>query len=158
MSNELMIAPRDAWRILDAFGMAGSLLCAVHCAVTPAIMSLLPLAGLECLGVETTEYGLVGLSATLGFVSLTMGYRRHRSRRAIGVLSGGLALLALGRITDVCGVESVGVVSAVTGGCIVAAAHVINRRLCQTCGQCLRQTEPVGPPVAEDSSDGSYCP
>jgi hypothetical protein len=62
--------PRGPLGILDTFGTVASLLCAVHCAVTPMAMALLPLVGLEFLGAEATEYTLVGLSSVVGSVSL----------------------------------------------------------------------------------------
>lgn len=137
--NGGVVAAREPRQMLDAFGVAASLLCAAHCAVMPTAITLLPLIGLGSTGVAAAEYPLLGLSATLGIVSLASGFRRHRSRRALAVLTGGLTLLLLGRVTEACGVETIGVVPAVLGGCSVAAAHLINRRLCRTCGCCRRR-------------------
>jgi hypothetical protein len=156
MSTQIITAPRKAGRNLDTLGMTASLLCAVHCALTPAAMALLPMAGLGFPGVEATEYGLVGLSATLGIVSLTLGYRRHRSGRALGALSGGLTLLTLGRVTEACGVEAVGVVSAVAGGCVVAVAHIMNRRLYRACSLCRQRPGAIDPRGGVDSSEGEH--
>ncbi|MGE3818029.1 MAG: MerC domain-containing protein [Isosphaeraceae bacterium] len=134
--NGGIIASREPGQILDAFGVGAALLCAVHCASMPIVIALLPLLGLGFSAVESAEYPLVGLSATLGVTSLCLGYRRHRSRRALAVLAGGLTLLVLGRVAEACGAETVGVVPAVLGGCFVAVAHLTNRRLCRTCGRC----------------------
>jgi MerC mercury resistance protein len=141
-NGEMIDLPRGPVGILDTFGTAASLLCAVHCAVTPVAMASLPLLGLEFIGAEATEYALVGLSIVVGSVSLVLGYRRHRSVPTLAVFSCGLTLLVLGRVTETRGVEGAGVVSAVAGGCIVATAHIINRRLCRNCALC-RQTEDV---------------
>jgi hypothetical protein len=158
MTNEPINVSPEASGSLDAFGMAASLLCALHCSAMPAVMALLPLAGLEFRGVEGTEYALVGLSAGLGIVSLTIGYRRHRSRRALGTLSGGLTLLTLGQVTEACGVETIGVVSAVAGGCVVAMAHFINRRLCQACSRCRQRPEATASLDRVDACVGGHRP
>jgi hypothetical protein len=127
-------------KILDTAGATTSLLCAIHCAVLPLVVTLLPLVGLSFLADERTEWVLLGLSALLGVTSLCLGYRAHRRRRALVVLSIGLALLALGRMSEEREIETFGVPLIVTGGLIVAGAHWINHRLCRACRVC--QVEP----------------
>ncbi len=121
---------------LDKAGAAASLTCAVHCALMPVVVTLLPLLGLSFLADERTEWGLLGLSALLGLSSLCLGFREHRSRRALAVLAVGLTVLALGRVTEEHRVGAVGVVLVVLGGCIVATSHFLNRRLCHSCRAC----------------------
>jgi hypothetical protein len=121
---------------LDAAGATASLLCAVHCALMPLLVSVLPLIGLSFLVDERTEWALVALSAVLGISSLSLGYREHRSPRALIILGIGLVLLATGRILEERGVEVGGVAVVVLGGLTLAAAHIVNRRLCHTCEQC----------------------
>lgn len=122
---------------LDAVGAAASLACAVHCALLPLVITLLPLMGLAFLADDRVEWALLALSALLGIGSLCLGYRRHRSRRALAILSVGLALLVSGRI-----IESheqpgaLGVSLVVLGGITVAASHLLNRRLCRSCVTC----------------------
>src|SRR4028118_1659554 len=85
---------------LDSAGMTASLLCAAHCALLPIIVTLLPLVGLGFLAHEATEWMLLALAAALGISSLCLGFRRHRSRRALVILSIGLALLASGHMEE----------------------------------------------------------
>jgi hypothetical protein len=61
---------------LDAAGTAAALACAVHCALMPLALTLLPLAGLGFLADEAVEWALVGLSAVLGVTSLCLGTGR----------------------------------------------------------------------------------
>jgi hypothetical protein len=126
---------------LDRVGATASLLCAVHCAVLPLVVTLLPLVGLSFLADERVEWMLVGLSAALGITSLCLGYREHRSRRALGVLGIGLALLALGRILEGQHIEPWGVPIVVAGGLTMAGAHLLNRRLCHDCRECHRDAD-----------------
>lgn len=121
---------------LDSLGVAASLLCAAHCALLPVAMALLPAIGLGFLGSEAAERSLFGLSATLGIISLTLGYRRHRVRAAVGLLSIGLALFAAGRLAEAFEAEVLGVASVVLGGLVVASAHLVNRHFCALCPAC----------------------
>ncbi len=125
---------------LDRAGAAASSLCALHCAVMPLLVTLLPLLGLSFLASEATEWLLFGASAIIGVSSLCLGFRTHRSRRALSVLAVGLALLALGRMMEhqtMHGQTSRwGVPILVCGGLIVAASHIVNRALCRACHIC----------------------
>lgn len=121
---------------LDAAGATASFLCALHCALMPFVVTVLPLLGLSFLASEPVEWALVALSATLGIGSLCLGYRAHRSRRALAVLSAGLALLVLGRVAEERGWELYGVPLMVCGGLTIMTAHFINLRLCRACRVC----------------------
>lgn len=121
---------------LDRVGAMASLICAVHCAIMPLIVTLLPLLGLSFLADSRVEWALVGLSAVLGVTSLCLGYREHRSRRALGVLGAGLSLLALGRILEGMHIGPWGVPLVVLGGLLMAGAHLLNRKLCNNCRIC----------------------
>jgi hypothetical protein len=123
-------------KTLDRVGATASLVCAIHCALMPLCITLLPLVGLAFLASEWVEWCLVGLSAVIGVTSLCLGYRRHRSPRALSLLAGGLALIALGRMLERGGIARWGVPILVAGGLLVATAHWINRRLCDTCIRC----------------------
>ena len=132
-TTERALAP-DA---LDRAGATASLACALHCALMPLVVTLLPLVGLAFLADQRIEWALVGLSAVLGVISLCLGYREHRSRRALALLGTGLALLAVGRIAEGYMQQTPwGVLLVVLGGLTVAGAHLLNRRLCATCRTC----------------------
>ncbi len=118
---------------LDTSGASASILCALHCALTPMVLTLLPAIGLGILADEGVEIALMSLSAMLGMVSLTLSFRAHRSPKALGILVVGLCLLALGRITEEGNHEPIGIPLVVGGGLVVAASHLVNRRLCRSC-------------------------
>ena len=120
---------------LDKVGATTSLLCAIHCAAMPLLVTLLPLVGLSFLAHETTEWALLLLSATFGVASLCLGFRAHRSRRALAVLSVGLLLLFGGRVLEEREIEW-GAVVLVAGGIVVAASHFFNLALCRACRTC----------------------
>lgn len=121
---------------LDAGGATASLLCAIHCALMPFVVTLLPLVGLSFLASEAAEWVLVALSALFGVSSLCLGFRQHRSRRALAVLAVGLALLATGRIIEHLDLSRFGVPLLVLGGVTIAASHAFNHFLCRACRVC----------------------
>ena len=134
--NEAVLVSHISGLDLDKAGMTASLICAVHCAAMPFVITLLPLVGLGFLANEWVEWLLIGLSAVLGISSLCLGYRSHRSRRALATLSVGLALVVIGHIAEERAGEWIGISLLVLGGCTVASAHWINRRLCNSCTRC----------------------
>lgn len=126
---------------LDKFGATASLLCAVHCALLPFAITLLPLAGLAFLADERIEWALLGLSGLVGTTSLCLGYREHRSKGALALLAAGLGLLAIGHIVahehhHAAPASPWKAPLIVVGGLAVAASHLINRRLCHRCRTC----------------------
>lgn len=121
-------------RRADRFGFAVSLLCAIHCALLPVAIVLLPSLGLS-LGVATLasdrfEEGFVLFATLFGLFTLVMGYRRHRVVRALGLLVPGLALLWVGVLYPPLHHSVLPHAVAMTiGGTLVGLAHLANLRL-----------------------------
>jgi MerC mercury resistance protein len=111
---------------LDRFGVVSSLTCAVHCALLPVVIGLLPLAGQKLLGSEQSENILVVCSATLAGTSLALGYRRHRRPHALIFLAVALGLLCGGRALDAYRATSVALIFLVLGGSCLALSHWLN--------------------------------
>lgn len=121
-----MISSTSSPSLLDRLGLTASLACAAHCALMPLLVSALPLF----LQDARLEWALVGSSAGLGISSLVRSYRRHQRRLALVVLTLGLLLLVLGRLTEEAGGHGHGgVVLVVLGGLVVALAHFLNHHL-----------------------------
>lgn len=79
--------------LLDRLGASGSLLCAIHCALLPLLIALLPSLGIATWLGENFEHGFVLFATLLGLATLAWGYRRHRALRALGLLLPGLTIL-----------------------------------------------------------------
>ncbi len=128
---------------LDKAGATASFLCAIHCALMPLVVTLLPLLGLSFLASEPVEWGLLLLSAALGTLSLCLGFRAHRSRRVFAFLGIAVALLVMGRIVEMRESGVFGPVLMVCGGLTMVAAHLFNRKLCAACRSCnIHSCEP----------------
>ncbi|MEP6755878.1 MAG: MerC domain-containing protein [Chthonomonadales bacterium] len=121
---------------LDRIGATASFVCAVHCMIMPLIVTTLPLLGIGFLANDWVEWTLVGISATLGITSLHLGYKVHKSKHALTLLSAGLALIAAGRIGEYHRTHMPNVAMVVLGGLAIATAHLINQKLCHTCRVC----------------------
>ena len=121
---------------LDRLGATASFVCAIHCMIMPLIVTTLPLLGIGFLANDWVEWTLVGISAALGITSLHLGYKVHRSKHALTLLSAGLALIAAGRIGEYHRTHMPNVAMVVAGGLAIATAHLINQKLCSTCRKC----------------------
>lgn len=116
--------------LLDRFGATGSMLCAIHCALTPVLLAAIPSLGLSAWFGSGFELGFVGFVSVLGLFSLLWGYRRHRSFRALGLLLAGLAALWAGVLVPVLHAPPVTHAVVMTlGGTLVGLAHLLNLRL-----------------------------
>ena len=124
------MSPQQRHRLLDRLGATGSLLCALHCALLPVLIALLPSLGIATWMSDSFEEGFVVFATLLGLFTLIQGYRRHRAVRALWLLLPGLAALWLGF-----GYEPLhhdAILHAVTmtfGGTLVGLAHLANLRL-----------------------------
>ena len=116
--------------LLDRFGAVGSLLCALHCALLPLVIAVLPSLGIAAWLGDDFERGFVLFATMLGLFSVVWGYRRHGAVRALGLLLPGLATLWIGVLYDPLHHALVPHAIAMTfGGTLVGMAHLANLRL-----------------------------
>lgn len=108
----------------------------------PLLITILPLLGLSFLASEPVEWALLMGSATLGTLSLCLGFRQHQRRQVFGVLGLALAFLVAGRVLDGRELERWGTLFMVAGGFTMMGAHGLNRWLCRSCPS---RTAPVPP-------------
>ena len=121
---------------LDRIGVVASSLCAVHCALTPFAIGLLPLLGLSLLADERTEWAFVGVSVAVGFSSLLPAYfRRHRRARPLIFFTSGLSLIFIAHflLEENLRLE---IPAVLLGALLVITSHLLNLRLCRSCAAC----------------------
>jgi len=117
-------------RLLDRFGATGSLVCALHCAVVPLVLAGIPSLGISAFPGNILEQAFVLFVTLLGVFSLVLGYRRHRTFRALGFLTVGLVVLWTGLLYAPLHESVVPHAVAMTfGGTLVGIAHLLNLRL-----------------------------
>ncbi|GAB3039662.1 MULTISPECIES: MerC domain-containing protein [Oleiagrimonas] len=121
---------RGWWLVADRLGATASFLCAVHCALLPFVIALLPLVGLEFLADHAFERGFVLFAAALATTTLVTGNRKHRQRLPMVLAVPGLILLVLGvTVVDLSAHTTLHSIMVTCGGLLVASAHVVNLRL-----------------------------
>ncbi len=124
------LPPRHQRHWFDRFGATGSLLCAIHCALTPLLLAALPALGLTVWFDGSVEWALVLFVTLLGLFSLGWSYRRHRALRALGLLLPGLVALWAGLLYAPLHESVVPHAVVMTfGGTLVGLAHLVNLRL-----------------------------
>jgi hypothetical protein len=144
MSRLIEDAPPGASLYVDAFGTIASLTCAIHCALMPVVATSLPLLGLGFLAGEGAGVALSIFSAMLATLGLVLGFRRHRSHRALVFLPAAIALFVLGQVAERSGWERACVPCLIGGGLLLATAHILNQRLCRACTACRDISSPDG--------------
>lgn len=121
--------PQGVWHLADRLGAMASFLCAIHCALLPFVLTLLPLLGLGFLAEHGFERGFVLFACMLALTSLIGGYRRHRRPLPLSLALPGLTLLVSG-VTFAVDISIVlHSVMVTCGGLMVASAHFVNLRL-----------------------------
>ena len=116
--------------LLDRIGATGSLLCAIHCALLPLLIALLPSLGVSAWLGEGFEQVFVLFATLFGLAVLAWSYRRHRAMRALALLVPGLAVLWVGVLYAPLHHSVVPHAVAMTfGGTLVGLAHLANLRL-----------------------------
>ena len=125
-----VMSPTATRRLLDRIGATGSIVCAIHCALLPIAIAVLPSLGIAVWLGDGFEQAFVLFATLLGVFSVVWGYRRHGAIRALGLLVPGLAALWAGVLYAPLHHALVPHAVAMTlGGTLVGLAHVANLRL-----------------------------
>jgi hypothetical protein len=110
----------------DRIGATASFLCAVHCALLPFVIALLPLIGLGFLADHRFERVFVTCAAVLASATIFTAWRRHRKLNALFLLGPGILLLLAGIAIDIGAHVWMHTALVICGGVLVASAHVVN--------------------------------
>jgi hypothetical protein len=117
------------WHIADRLGATASFLCAIHCAVLPFVLALLPFIGLQFLADHRFERGFVFFACSLALFALITGFRRHQRALPLMLAIPGLLLLIFG-VTYAEGYSlTLHAILVTCGGLLVASSHFVNLRI-----------------------------
>lgn len=113
----------------DRLGISTSILCILHCLLTPVLIVLMPFAG-HALAHSWFHWVIVSLVVPVAIWALWNGYRLHKQKRVLWLGSVGLTLVCLALYF---GEDSLNAEIAlmVTGGVLLTFAHYSNLRQCQ---------------------------
>ncbi len=132
--NAALLSYRLSAFNLDAIGFSASTLCAIHCALTPPLLTALPLLGLNFLAHPAIESAMIVLSLIIGLAALLQGYFKHHQKlSALAVLIAGFTVILSGHLLMP---EPYEEWATPLGALLVAASHFFNWRLCRHCQVC----------------------
>jgi hypothetical protein len=116
---------------LDNVGMTASVLCAVHCAIIPMLITSLPLLGLGFLANPWFEWGMIIFALCIGISAIGITYIRIKhSLLPVILLIAGFAIIIAGHLFVRSWHEAIIVP---IGGLLIAAAHFFNYKYAKVC-------------------------
>ncbi len=129
---------------LDKIGISASVLCAIHCAFLPILITMLPLLGIGFLLKGWTESLMIILSILIAGVSIGSSYKIHQKCLPLVLLMIGLVLILVAHLFLPENLEHI-VLPA--GGLTVATAHYFNWSYAGKCSVNHTDTVSVNPSV-----------
>ena len=133
--------------LTDKTAIGISMLCAIHCVMTPLAVLAIPSFGASFFADEHFHQLLIYMVLPISVVAMTLGCRKHRNFRVWGLGGAGLACLVAAAffLHDLIGERGEQLMT-LLGTVLVASAHWQNYKLCrkQSC-QC------DGSKMAEDT-------
>ena len=116
---------------LDNIGMTASVLCAVHCAIVPLLLTSLPLFGLGFLANPWVEWSMIIFALGVGFYVIGSSYFNiHRKLLPMCLLIVGFLIIIGGHLFITSWREAIIVP---IGGLLIATAHFFNFRYTGIC-------------------------
>ncbi|GAA5219011.1 MerC domain-containing protein [Corallincola platygyrae] len=117
---------------LDRFAIGVSLLCAIHCALLPVAIAMIPAMAGTMFADESFHMILVGVVLPTSALALLFGCRKHGHWRVLGWGAAGLLSLVLALVIghDVFG-EFGEKGMTLLGSAMVAYGHIQNFRFCR---------------------------
>lgn len=107
-------------------GIATSIICAIHCALLPALTATLPVFGINIVDNAFFEWGMIALAFFVGVYSLYHGFiKHHRNYLPVYIFATGFAFLILKQFFKQ--YEYLFLAIAVV---FIITAHFYNYRLC----------------------------
>lgn len=116
---------------LDRAAMAGSAACMVHCLALPLLLAAVPMVSTIIVIPESFHRWVLLLAVPIAVIALIGGRTRHDTSWPLCLGAAGLGLMTIGAFVLPEGNAEVAVT--VTGGILVATAHIMNLRLRHTC-------------------------
>lgn len=112
---------------IDIVALFSSLICAVHCATIPLLLSFSSLGSLHFLGNKFIEWAFISLGLIFVIISLLPSYKKiHKNSKPLIIAFLGFLLIAFGRLNLS---EIFEIVNTVAGAFIVSYAHYLNWKL-----------------------------
>ena len=114
----------------DTAGFFTSMLCAIHCSAVPVLVSLGLLGSGTWLHNHMIDWVVIGFGIIIASYSLLGDFiRKHRNILPLGMAFTGFLFLLIGMVEH----HGWMLLFSVSGGLMVASAHLINHRIGRFC-------------------------
>jgi MerC mercury resistance protein len=121
----------------DIVGIGASTLCAIHCVLLPIILAFSPTLVHFIPGGEAVHRALAYLLAAVGLIAFWTGYKIHRQKLILLLLSIGILGVTVGAYADsLLPSHRWEVLITLVGSSFLLVAHWLNRTLCRSCRTC----------------------
>lgn len=108
----------------DILGVGASLICAIHCAIWPLLLILLPIAGSSLHDHEYLEYALLSFSFLVGIWSLGRGYLlKHKRPNSLLIFIVSFSVLVFAHLFMA---NAAGLIVIFLAACGIIVAHLLN--------------------------------
>ncbi len=148
--NSIASTNSKALNFLDTFAVSMSLLCAVHCLITPVLLIALPILATSVWVHKDFHIWMMILVIPTTIIAMIQGCKKHKDKTVIFLSSCGLATLLgiaiyesyVHGVTETAhctscvssegtSIFTVATLLNITGGILLASAHVRNFLLCR---------------------------
>ncbi|MEJ4087380.1 MerC domain-containing protein [Galbibacter orientalis] len=117
---------------IDLIALSSSLICAIHCAAIPIVLSFSSLSSLHFLENPIIEWTFIGFGLIFVLTSLWPSYKKvHHQTKPLLIAALGFVCIAIGRLNLT---ELWEIVNTVIGASLVSLAHYSNWKLLK--GKC----------------------
>ena len=113
---------------LDRFGALASGLCAVHCATSAFLPSLLAAAGLSALLGHEAEWAFTLLAIGVAGAAMFLSLRADRATWIVVAFAVGIGGLLTSRLAEEAEAHTLGTVVGILSGLLLVLAHLANIR------------------------------
>ena len=139
MSSLTNIFRRANW---DTLGSMASLLCLIHCVLTPIVLTLSPTLATLLPGSRTTHQVLIFFVVSSGLLAFVSGYLKHRRRLVLLPMTAGIFLVACGAFGESYLHSTLNeALITMAGSILLILAHGLNRSFCHCCVKCSESQE-----------------
>jgi len=122
---------RNCW---DLAGVGASLLCVLHCLLTPLLITALPILA----ATEHQTHSVFAIIILLfGMLAFTPGYRKHQKKSIPAIGTIGVSMIILAAVfPEVGNAEVIETGLVFFGGITLISAHLRNAYWCRFCSKC----------------------
>ncbi|MBK1831080.1 MerC domain-containing protein [Verrucomicrobiaceae bacterium R5-34] len=136
----------------DRIGIFASILCAIHCAVTPVLLLVMPAFG-KAWSHPATHWGMAVVVIPIAVYMMVKGFRRHGQKWVLGLGSLGAVLIVIGAMLPYAEADASGPEG--TSAMSMEQAPLAESSCCSACDECVEA--PVETPMAAQCVD-NCCP